>query len=698
MLHQSQRSMQMLSSAVLDRVSRSMQASSLAQSAAINRASALEQECAQLREAVAERDEAIVALATHDDELQARIKALEEALAQHAQVTRTMKDTLAEAIGSIRVIVRIRPMLPSDVSVDSRVGVTVRWLLTEFCKRVRAAAAARTPGSTSDNAHRSDAGDIPRVTLRQLVRLLGWTDEPEKLFRVIGFNPRNPEASAPLGSLTGSNNGGKQLLGIDVGPTVLCLGPSQDHMKEQLTICPELLDCDLFEPDNAASRVASGALHFSGGVSSSPLDAFLDRCASLAAREGTTQLFDKVHGPASTQEDVFADLKPLLDGALRGRSATVLAYGATGSGKSHTLLGSSAAASADASDAVSPAASTRANGLMMQGIAHLLQCLQREAVAASAGSGSGNGSGKGRRLVISCFELYNENCRDLLAGADFSGKPSAPARRGVAVADSAPAAPLKATTIPLQGAGASVVAVQVTTIEEAMRVLQPAFAARAQTATVLNSMSSRSHCIVRVALLGPVPAHLRLGTLGLGLLHRGVNVASASSGASSSAADANSSGEMMGSGSNTTLIHFCDLAGSEKVKESRAHGIALQEACSVNASLTCLSDVVTALMRGAQHIPYRNSKLTRILEPSLNGASRTLVLVTASCIPMHRESTAASLRFGATLAGTRVAKPHPEHVRVAVDTLLSHGVAVALSPLTPGLQYRTGGASSSSAI
>lgn len=75
---------------------------------------------------------------------------------------------------------------------------------------------------------------------------------------------------------------------------------------------------------------------------------------------------------------------------------------------------------------------------------------------------------------------------------------------------------------------------------------------------------------------------------------------------------------------------FIDLAGSEKIRRSGVSGQTLEEAKKINLSLSCLGNVVSALTSSAEHIPYRNSKLTRILRDSLNGHTRTSIITTCS--------------------------------------------------------------------
>ena len=61
------------------------------------------------------------------------------------------------------------------------------------------------------------------------------------------------------------------------------------------------------------------------------------------------------------------------------------------------------------------------------------------------------------------------------------------------------------------------------------------------------------------------------------------------------------------------ILNLIDLAGSEKVNKSGAVGESLDEAIKINLSLSCLGKVIHALTSGSEHIPYRDSKLTRIL-------------------------------------------------------------------------------------
>ena len=93
------------------------------------------------------------------------------------------------------------------------------------------------------------------------------------------------------------------------------------------------------------------------------------------------------------------------------------------------------------------------------------------------------------------------------------------------------------------------------------------------------------------------------------------------------------------------LLNLVDLAGSEKISKTGAVGETLEEAKKINLSLSALGNVIHALTSNSEHIPYRDSKLTRILQESLGGNYKTSLIVTASPHSYHLEETLSSLQF-----------------------------------------------------
>ena len=97
----------------------------------------------------------------------------------------------------------------------------------------------------------------------------------------------------------------------------------------------------------------------------------------------------------------------------------------------------------------------------------------------------------------------------------------------------------------------------------------------------------------------------------------------------------------------TGKLYLVDLAGSEKVGKTGAAGKRLEEAKNINKSLTMLGLVIYSLTDGkSTHIPYRDSKLTRVLQDSLGGNSKTSLIITCSPSPFNEAETISTLRFG----------------------------------------------------
>ena len=97
----------------------------------------------------------------------------------------------------------------------------------------------------------------------------------------------------------------------------------------------------------------------------------------------------------------------------------------------------------------------------------------------------------------------------------------------------------------------------------------------------------------------------------------------------------------------SAIMRLVDLAGSERVAKTKATGGTLNEAKRINSSLSALGNVIAALTSStATHVPYRDSKLTRLLQSSLGGNAKTALLVCVSASSLHAEETVSTLRFG----------------------------------------------------
>ena len=99
--------------------------------------------------------------------------------------------------------------------------------------------------------------------------------------------------------------------------------------------------------------------------------------------------------------------------------------------------------------------------------------------------------------------------------------------------------------------------------------------------------------------------------------------------------------------SKQSKLYFVDLAGSEKVSKTGCQGVQLEEAKNINKSLSSLGNVINALTSDKkEHIPYRDSKLTRILQESLGGNSKTTLIINCSMCTYNDKETLSTLRFG----------------------------------------------------
>ena len=96
-----------------------------------------------------------------------------------------------------------------------------------------------------------------------------------------------------------------------------------------------------------------------------------------------------------------------------------------------------------------------------------------------------------------------------------------------------------------------------------------------------------------------------------------------------------------------SYVNLVDLAGSERVIKTRATGLRVKEGGCINQSLLALTNVIQALLQNKQHIPYRNSVLTRLLTTSLGGNAKTGMVACISPARWNREESLSTLRFAA---------------------------------------------------
>nr|ABA98869.1 kinesin motor protein, putative, expressed [Oryza sativa Japonica Group] len=274
--------------------------------------------------------------------------------------------------------------------------------------------------------------------------------------------------------------------------------------------------------------------------------------------------FNRVFGPASTQEEVFSDMQPLIRSVLDGFNVCIFAYGQTGSGKTFTMSG--------------PKVLTEESlGVNYRALNDLFNIkAQRKGTI-------------DYEISVQMIEIYNE-------------------QKGLAVPD--------ASIVP------------VTSTADVVELMNQGQKNRAVGSTAINDRSSRSHSCLSV--------HVQGKYLTSGAMLRG-------------------------------CMHLVDLAGSERVDKSEVVGDRLKEAQYINKSLSALGDVIASLAQKNSHVPYRNSKLTQLLQDSLGGQAKTLMFVHVSPELDAVGETISTLKFAERVASVELgaAKANKEGSEIA---------------------------------
>ena len=264
----------------------------------------------------------------------------------------------------------------------------------------------------------------------------------------------------------------------------------------------------------------------------------------------------------------------------------------TGSGKTWTMQGGSEAGQ---------------EGLIPRSVAQILATARRMCESA----------GWTYSLEASFLEIYNEAIRDLLRVPKPGGAPE-PASLPIVSAASSSSSSSGAGGYPAASSskadedGNTAVEVPGLTkvpVEDEGTVhalLARAARRRAVASTAMNEVSSRSHSVFTLYIKGTHPV-------------KGVALSG--------------------------TLNLVDLAGSERLDRSKAEGDRKKEAAAINKSLSCLADVFTALASKAKHVPFRNSKLTHLLQPCFKGDGKTLMLVNVSPTTASAFESLCSLRF-----------------------------------------------------
>ncbi|KAJ4783167.1 Kinesin-like protein [Rhynchospora pubera] len=292
--------------------------------------------------------------------------------------------------------------------------------------------------------------------------------------------------------------------------------------------------------------------------------------------------FDKVFGPNSKQKDLYNQaVIPIVNEVLEGFNCTIFAYGQTGTGKTYTMEGECRRTKAGSHGQLPPDA-----GVIPRAVKQIFDTLESQNAEYS--------------VKVTFLELYNEEITDLLAPEELSK---------IALEER------QKKPLPLMEDGKGGVLVKgleeeiVTNCDEIFTLLERGSAKRRTAETLLNKQSSRSHSLFSITI------HIK---------------------------EATPEGEELIKCGKLNLV---DLAGSENISRSGARDGRAREAGEINKSLLTLGRVITALVEHLGHIPYRDSKLTRLLRDSLGGRTKTCIIATVSPSVHCLEETLSTLDY-----------------------------------------------------
>jgi len=330
--------------------------------------------------------------------------------------------------------------------------------------------------------------------------------------------------------------------------------------------------------------------------------------------------FDQVWGSQSTQASIFEQVEALALSVVDGFNACICCYGQTGSGKTFTMTGlprdgkpgisfqtmdkvfemlelkrKAAEANLEALERVEQNEAERRAKVAQRGGAELSAADKRPP---PPGGSASKVTSFEWSAEVSMLEIYNEEVRCLLTPA--------PSKR----ASTEPKTKLEIK----QGKDGlmTVPGLVATAVEDTPGVLD-AFelgnSTRSVSATAMNATSSRSHMVLMVDVTT----------------------------------------RTNGGAAVTGRLYLVDLAGSERVAKSGVTGQAMKEAQGINKSLSALGDVMEALDKGQGHIPFRNSKLTFLLQSALGGSARCMFIFNASPADGNSEETRCTFKFASRM-------------------------------------------------
>ncbi|XP_069440723.1 kinesin-like protein KIF21A isoform X6 [Ovis canadensis] len=299
--------------------------------------------------------------------------------------------------------------------------------------------------------------------------------------------------------------------------------------------------------------------------------------------------FDYVFDIDSQQEQIYTQcIEKLIEGCFEGYNATVFAYGQTGAGKTYTM-----------GTGFDVNIIEEEQGIISRAVKHLFKSIEEKKHTSIK-----NGLPPPDFKVNAQFlELYNEEVLDLFdTTRDIDAKTK---KSNIRIHEDS-------------AGGIYTVGVTTRTVNtesEMMQCLKLGALSRTTASTQMNVQSSRSHAIFTIHL-----CQTRMCPQ--------IDAESATDNKVISESSQMNEFETL-----TAKFHFVDLAGSERLKRTGATGERAKEGISINCGLLALGNVISALgdkSKRATHVPYRDSKLTRLLQDSLGGNSQTIMIACVS--------------------------------------------------------------------
>ncbi|KAI5305866.1 Nucleoporin nup84, partial [Ascosphaera pollenicola] len=354
-------------------------------------------------------------------------------------------------------------------------------------------------------------------------------------------------------------------------------------------------------------------------------------------------LFDRVFPEETDQRGIWEYVSDSVDSFIQGYNVSILAYGQSGAGKSHTMGTSGPGDYETESLGIIP----RAAQALFERLDGTTTNLGSQAIVHARNSSTGLKTPNRYSMSTATYvEIYNEQLRDLL------------------IPETIPQGERPAVTIREDTKGRIILtglrSVEINSIDDLLSALDFGSSIRQTDATALNAQSSRSHAVFSLNLI------MRHG--GGGAPN---NMLSKAEKRMSMPADLSGAGNADGGGVTiNSKLHFVDLAGSERMKHTGASGERAKEGISINAGLASLGKVISQLStrNPGAYVSYRDSKLTRLLQDSLGGNAITYMIACVTPVEFHLNETLNTVQY-AQRARAIQSKPHIQQVADEGDKL-----------------------------